>query len=62
MEPTLEELKNDVVQILVTQYDCLSEEAETLVEESVVKDEGMWLVNASAEDIAKYLAPDDEEE
>ena len=58
----LQELKDAVVKNLVTTHNFIVEEAETTVEESLTKDAGMWNVNASPEDIAKYLASDENDE
>jgi len=56
----LQEIKDAVVKLLVTEHDMLLEEAESAVEESITSEVGMWNVNAEAENIAKYLASDED--
>ncbi len=66
----LENLKNAVVKFLVFNHDFEMEEAETAVAEAYKADtsgimantSGMWNENSSAEDLATYLASDDEDD
>lgn len=58
----LDELKADVVKYLVISYDYTMEDAYEAVTDSVSVNADMWSENASAADLANYLATDDEEE
>lgn len=55
-------LKGKVTTTLVTDHDFSIEEAEEAVEESMKHDVDIWHENADPEDIANYLASDDDEE
>ena len=54
-------LNDDVVKLLMSEYDFLLEDAEEAVDESVKTKPDYWNENASAEDLAKSLATDDDE-
>lgn len=58
----LAELKAEIVKLLVTKYDCSTDEAERLVEESPKSNPELWHENSVAEDLAKHLASDDEDD
>lgn len=53
----MEELRNKVAQTLITKFDFSTEDADEAIEGS---DAGIWTENSDPEDIAKYLASDDE--
>lgn len=57
-----EDLKTEVAKLLVTNYDFLTEEADSAVEKSVAENTDMWNDNAEASDLANYLASDDDDE
>jgi len=61
VEP-LETMKSEVVKLLVSNYDFTLEEAEESVEDSVKENDEIWNENASAEDLAKYVASDGDDE
>lgn len=56
----LEDLKTAVTNKLVTEHEFLIEEAETVVEGSMDENPDMWNENADANDLANYLASDDD--
>lgn len=58
----MQELKDAVVKLLVSNYDFLLEDAEISVDESVSDNPDMWTEKAEAEELAKYLASDDADE
>jgi SpoU rRNA methylase family enzyme len=58
----IEDLKDRVVSLLVSDYDFLMEEAEEAVKDSQFNSPDMWDVNATPEDLAKYLASDESDE
>jgi hypothetical protein len=60
-EFNVESLKADVVKILVSEHDFLLDDAADSVEESFKGNNDMWNENASAADLAKYLAAEDED-
>jgi hypothetical protein len=55
------EMQQNVTKLLMTKYDLTINDAEEVIEESLIEDKGMWHVNAEAEDIAKYLASPENE-
>jgi hypothetical protein len=59
---SLEDLKSDVVKLLISEHDFLSEEAESAVEESLSQNEDAWNENAEAKDLAKFLASDGDDD
>jgi hypothetical protein len=59
--PTLEDLRTDVIKLLVAEHDFTFEEAEESVNESVEEKPDFWNENADANDLAKSLASDDDE-
>jgi len=59
---TLETLKDSVVKLLVSKHDFEVEEAEEYVEDSVTKNPDLWHDDAEAEDLAKYLATEDDDD
>lgn len=59
----LDTLKEEVAKLLVTKHDFLDmDEANTAIEESAVKDPGVWHEDADANDLANYLAESDDDE
>jgi len=59
----METMKNDVVNLLVAQYDFTIEEAEETVGESAsVAHQDMWNENANPADLAKFLASEDSDD
>lgn len=58
----VEDLKADVVKILVAEYDLLLEEAEEKVNESFANNPDIWNENAEAKDLAEFLASDDDDD
>lgn len=57
----LNDLRNNVLSILVAKHDFTFEEAEESVNESVENKPDFWNENADANDLAKMLASDDDE-
>jgi hypothetical protein len=57
----LEAIKSKVVSLLITRHDMLVEEAETVVEESM-KHASMWHENTNPEELAEFLAEEDDDE
>lgn len=57
----MENLQDQVTALLVSQYDMLIDEAEDVVKASIAEDGSMWNDNSDAEDIAEFLASDDDE-
>ncbi len=55
-------LQGKVNTLLVTKYDFTVDDAGETVDASVFKEPGMWNVNADAEEIAKYLASDENDD
>jgi hypothetical protein len=55
----LQELKDAVTKLLVTEYDFTADEAEESIGQSEDTEESMWNENADAKDLAKYLASDE---
>ena len=55
----LQELKDAVTKLLVTEYDFTADEAEESISQSEDTEESMWNENADAKDLAKYLASDE---
>ncbi len=55
-------LKSEVTGLLVSRHDFTMEEAEETVNEDFEKDASTWNENASADDLANYLASDDNDE
>ncbi len=55
-----EQMKQKVTEILVAEYDLLIEEAETVVEESATNKPELWF--ADPNDLAKFLASDDDDD
>lgn len=59
---SIDALKDEVIKFLITVHNFLDDEASEKVEESVSDEPGMWSVNAEAEEIAKYLASDGDDD
>lgn len=55
----LQDLKETVIKLLVSDFEFLMEEAETAVEESSSEDPAIWSENADPEDLANFLASDE---
>lgn len=58
----LNNLKDTVTKILVTRYDFTVDEADDVVNDSVVAKPELWHHNSDPADLAKYLAEDDDED
>lgn len=55
-------LKDDVIKLLVTTYSFEMDEAEETVENSMSNSPDIWNENAEAEDLAKFLASDENDD
>lgn len=55
-----DDLREAVVTLLVVSHDFEAEEAEEAVAASIEKDIAMWNENAVADDLAKYLATEED--
>lgn len=58
----LEELKDEVAKLLMLQHDYEADEAHEAVLESVENDPTLWHEEASIEDLAKYVASEEDSE
>ena len=58
----MEELKESVVKILISKYDFLPEDAASTVDESVRKNSEMWNENADENQLAEFLASDEDDD
>lgn len=58
----MQELKEAVVNKLVTEYDYNLEDAEETVDESVSTEPSLWDEKSDPEELAKFLALDDDSE
>lgn len=58
----LDDLKDSVSKVLVTVYDFTVDEADDAIDESVASKPDFWNENSEPNDLAKYLAEDDDED
>ena len=58
----LNDLKDSVSKILVTTHDFTIDEADEAVEESTTAKPELWNHNSDPNDLAKYLAEDEDED
>lgn len=56
----MQELKDKVVQILITNFDLLSEEASEMVDTSVTAEPQLWSENSDPQELANYLANEED--
>jgi len=58
----LEALKDEVTKLLMTKHDFSIEDAETKVQGSLYDSANMWNDNADANQLADFLASDDDDD
>lgn len=58
----LSELKDSVTKILITSYDFTVDEADDTVNDSAAAKPELWHHNSDPNDLAKYLAEEDDED
>ncbi len=58
-EMNVEDIKTEVVKILITKYDFLENVAESTVEDHVRDNPSDWHENSDAEQLAEFLAEDE---